>query len=144
MCSSCRMLIALSLLAVCAACARGEVEERKPDVILVTIDALRADSLSFAGNPHVESLNLDRFAANGIVFSEAISSFYGTTAPMPSLMTGLYPSFEGVEKWNAATQYGFSDLNDPESEISRFITEHKMHRKKVEAGTKPMVFYYDG
>jgi len=108
------MLIAPFLLAVFAACAGSKTPEQKPNVILITIDALRADSLSFAGHPNVKSPNLDRFAANGIVFSEAIGSFFGTTAAMPSLMTGLYPSFEGVDEWNLATQYGFSDLNDPD------------------------------
>jgi len=108
------MLIAPLLLAVHPACTESKPEDRRPNVILITIDALRADSLSFAGHPHVKSPNLDRFAASSIVFSEAISSFVGTTAAMPSLMSGLFPSFEDVDRWNAATYYGFSDLNDPD------------------------------
>jgi arylsulfatase A-like enzyme len=107
-------LIALLLLAIHPACTASRPGEEKANVILVTIDALRADSLSFSGHPQVESPNLDRFAADSIVFSQAISSFVGTTAAMPSLMTGLFPSFEGVDQWNAATYYGFSDLNDPD------------------------------
>jgi arylsulfatase len=112
--SSCSTLIALLLLAIHPACTVSRPGEGKTNVILVTIDALRADSLSFAGHPHIESPNLDRFAANSIVFSEAISSFVGTTPAMPSLMSGLFPSFEDVDHWNAATYYGFSDLNDPD------------------------------
>jgi len=38
----------------------------------------------------------------------------------------------------------FGDLNDADSPVARFITEHKTNRKKVEAGTRPMIFYYDG
>jgi arylsulfatase A-like enzyme len=112
--SSRSTLIALLLLAIQPACTASRPGEEKTSVILVTIDALRADSLSFAGPPDVESPNLDRFAAKSIVFTDAISSFVGTTAAMPSLMTGLFPSFEGVDQWNAATYYGFSDLNDPD------------------------------
>jgi arylsulfatase len=112
--SGCSTLIALLLLAIHPACTASRPGEGRTSVILVTIDALRADSLSFAGGPHIESPNLDRFAAKSVVFTEAISSFVGTTAAMPSLMTGLFPSFEGVDRWNAATYYGFSDLNDPD------------------------------
>jgi len=122
--STCWMLVAPLLLVVCAACKRIEPEQPGPDVILITIDALRADSLSLSGDSHAESPNLARFAASSIVFSEAISSFVGTTAAMPSLMTGLHPSFEGVDEWKATTQFGFSDLNDPDERkgLTRNVT----------------------
>jgi arylsulfatase A-like enzyme len=128
------MLIAPSLLAVYAACAGSETEDQEPNVILITIDALRADSLSCTGHPHVKSPNLDRFAADGIVFSEAISSFFGTTAAMPSLMTGLYPNFEGVHEWNFATQYGFSDLNDPDEQKGLTRNVHTLAEMLQSAG----------
>ena len=43
----------------------------RPDVLLVTIDTLRADALGFAGNRRVETPVLDRLAARGIVFANA-------------------------------------------------------------------------
>ncbi len=128
------MLVPLCLLAVHSACTGSGAEEQKPDVILITIDALRADSLSYAGHPHVKSPNLDRFAASNIVFSEAISSFFGTTAAMPSLMTGLYPSFEDVDEWNVATQYGFSDLNDPDEQMGLTRNVHTLSEILRSAG----------
>jgi arylsulfatase A-like enzyme len=85
----------------------------RPDIVLITVDALRADALSCAGNPQVETPHLDRLAADGVMFSQAISSFVGTTAAMPSLMTGRFPSFEDVSEWNEATFNGFCHLNSP-------------------------------
>jgi len=34
---------------------------------------------------------------------------------MPSLMTGLFPSFEGVDKWVKTTRHGFNDFESPAS-----------------------------
>ena len=41
----------------------------RPDVLLITIDTLRADALGFAGNTAVETPVLDRLAAAGRVFT---------------------------------------------------------------------------
>ncbi len=48
--------------------AVGFLDSSRPDVLLVTIDTLRADSLGFAGNKSVETPVLDRLAAQGRVF----------------------------------------------------------------------------
>lgn len=93
-----------------------------PSLVLVTVDALRHDYLSFAGDPHPTSPVLDALAEEGATFSQAITSFQGTTAAMPSLMTGLYPSFEGITSWNHATWTGFTDLKSPEEQGQRGLT----------------------
>jgi arylsulfatase A-like enzyme len=62
----------------------------RPNVLLVTIDQWRADCLSCAGHPLVETPNLDRFAATAVRFT----SHYAQAAPCgpsrASLHTGLY------------------------------------------------------
>ncbi len=84
------------------------------NVVLLTIDALRADAVSYAGYRYETTPELDRLAGQSTVFLTAISSHLGTPPAMSSLMTGLFPSFEGVEKWHRPTHHGFSDLNSPE------------------------------
>ncbi|NNE42873.1 MAG: 4Fe-4S dicluster domain-containing protein [Gemmatimonadetes bacterium] len=37
----------------------------------------------------------------------------------------------------------FGDINDPESEVSKLIASRRTHRKKVEAGTDPQIYYVD-
>jgi len=108
-------VLAMVLVLISAACGPRlpNAGEQRPDVILITVDALRADSLSCAGSPLIQTPNLDRLASEGILFSQAMSSFVGTTAAMPSLMSGLFPSFEGITEWSPATHSGFRHLSDP-------------------------------
>ena len=94
-------------------CGREPENATPPNIVLVTIDALRADYLSSAGHHHKTTPYLDRLAKNGVLFSQAITSFPGTPPTMPSLMTGLFPNFEGIERWTTATKDGFSDLRSP-------------------------------
>jgi arylsulfatase len=62
-----------------------------PDLVLVTIDTLRADHLGFAGHARATSPFLDRLAAGGVVFETAIAQGSATRESMASLMTGLQP-----------------------------------------------------
>lgn len=71
-------------------------ELRGADVILVTIDTLRADSPHYAGNARVSTPNLDRLAAEGIVFTEAHAHNVVTLPSHANILTGLYPYQHGV------------------------------------------------
>jgi len=74
--------------------AAGKLAGR-PDIVLVTVDTLRADHLSTYGHPRETSPNLDRLAARGVLFERAYSTM-GTTLPAHlSIMTGLYPHQHG-------------------------------------------------
>src|SRR5947208_11559343 len=66
-----RYTVLLLLLLACHRPEQPHLAAQKPDVILVTIDTLRADSLGFAGNARVKTPFLDRMAAEGIVFTNA-------------------------------------------------------------------------
>ena len=37
----------------------------------------------------------------------------------------------------------FGDLNDPKSEVSRLLASHRTSQRKVEAGTRPQIYYID-
>lgn len=97
-----RCLIAASLLALLASCngrhetAGLQTGAEKPDVILVTIDTLRADSVGFAGNTRVKTPFLDRMAGEGIVFTNAHAHNVVTLASHTNILTGLYPFQHGV------------------------------------------------
>jgi hypothetical protein len=64
----------------------------RPDVILITVDALRADHLSLYGYRKLTSPILDEFAGHAAVFTSAITQAPYTKAAIASLMTGLYPT----------------------------------------------------
>jgi len=68
------------------------------DIILVTIDTLRADSLGYAGNPNVKTPFLDSLAARGIVFMNAHAHNVITLPSHVNILTGLYPFQHGVRE----------------------------------------------
>lgn len=78
--------------------ARQEQDARsaRPDVVLVTIDTLRADALGFAGNRRAETPTLDRLATQGLVFEHAHAHNVVTLPSHVNILTGLYPYQHGV------------------------------------------------
>ncbi len=68
------------------------------DVVLITIDTLRADSLGFAGNSKVATPVIDRLAAAGRVFSFAHAHNVVTLPSHANILTGRYPYQHGVHE----------------------------------------------
>ncbi|RPH55359.1 hypothetical protein EHM82_05450, partial [bacterium] len=83
---------ALAAVAVCAgALFAAAPAPQRGDVLLVTIDTLRADSLGFAGNRRVQTPVLDRLASQGRVFPNAHAHNVVTLPSHANILTGLYP-----------------------------------------------------
>jgi arylsulfatase A-like enzyme/thioredoxin-like negative regulator of GroEL len=66
------------------------------DVVLITVDTLRADAVGFAGNRLVATPTLDRLAAAGRVFPDAHAHDVVTLPSHTNILTGLYPFQHGV------------------------------------------------
>ncbi len=64
--------------------------------ILITVDTLRADALSFAGNSRAATPALDRLAAAGRVFDDTHAHCVTTLPSHASILTGLYPYQHGA------------------------------------------------
>jgi arylsulfatase A-like enzyme/tetratricopeptide (TPR) repeat protein len=95
------MLVLLSLAAAggsqCGRPARTPAAAQPPpDVVLITIDTLRADALGFAGNARVRTPNLDRLASEGLVFTGAHAHNVMTLPSHANILTGLYPYQHGI------------------------------------------------
>jgi len=67
-----------------------------PNVIVYLIDALRADHLGCYGYPPSTSPNIDRFAAESVVFDDAQAQTSWTRPAVASLFTGLWPQVHGA------------------------------------------------
>lgn len=63
-----------------------------PNIILISADGLRWDSLGCHGNPDVKTPNIDALAAHGVSFSQAISAFTGFPAGGHAFLTGAHPA----------------------------------------------------
>ncbi len=66
------------------------------NVILITVDTLRADTLGFAGHPLVTTPTLDRLALSGRIFDSAHAHCVTTLPSHASMLTGLYPFQHGA------------------------------------------------
>ncbi|MFB0518641.1 MAG: sulfatase [Acidobacteriota bacterium] len=65
-------------------------------IILISLDALRKDHLGCYGYSRDTSPNIDKIAAQGILFQNAISQSSWTLPSHASLLTSKYPSFHGA------------------------------------------------
>jgi arylsulfatase A-like enzyme len=79
----------------------------KPNIVLVTVDTLRADHLACYGYFRETSPHLDALSREGVLFERAYSVM-GTTLPSHlSIMTGLYPHQHGYVANHGAMAGGF-------------------------------------
>lgn len=69
---------------------------KKLNILLISIDTLRADHLRCYGYPRPISPNIDSLARKGILFQNALSASPWTTPSHISLMTSLYPSVHKI------------------------------------------------
>lgn len=86
-----------------AATARANAErflpkqgERPPNILLITVDTLRADHLSAWGYARPTSPNLDRLAGEGMRFDLAQSQWPKTGPSFASIHTSTYPKDNGI------------------------------------------------
>ena len=101
-------LIAAAVLIVIAAAAfvvmrrRGAVpsigSSKQPDIILVTIDTLRADGVSFTGSTKASTPFLDELARGGVYYRNAHAHNVVTLPSHSNILTGLLPYQHGVRE----------------------------------------------
>ena len=101
-----RAALVLAAILLAVNCRKGEPPSRSGehaavsrvprDVVLVTIDTLRYDAVGFDGNTRGTTPNLDRFAAEGRVFSFAHAHNVITLPSHTNILTGLYPYAHGI------------------------------------------------
>jgi len=102
-CTFVRCLAAAIAWLLAPACAD---KERQPDILIVVVDALRADHLGCYGYGRPTSPHIDEFAKGAMVFDNAIAASSWTKPSIPSLLTGLYPSQHGVFSGNHDDEAG--------------------------------------
>lgn len=67
----------------------------QPNILLITIDTLRADKMSCYGYKVPTTPNIDRLSAQSIRFEQAITGGSWTQAAFPVMMTSSYASWYG-------------------------------------------------
>lgn len=79
---------------------------QRPNILLITSDQQRTDTLACYGNPHAVSPHLDRLAEQGVVFDQAHTNCPVCMPARTSLLTGVHTPVHGC------LENGFARRND--------------------------------
>lgn len=83
-------------LAATAVGAYAQAKQASPNLVFIMADQFRGDALGCIGKEPVLTPNLDKLAAEGVIFTNAISSYPVSSPARAMLMTGMYPITNGV------------------------------------------------
>jgi arylsulfatase A-like enzyme/Flp pilus assembly protein TadD len=72
------------------------VWSKSPNVVLITIDTLRADHVGCYGDRQAHTPNLDSLGREGVQFRTVVTAVPLTLPSHCSIMTGTYPTLHGV------------------------------------------------
>ncbi len=75
--------------------------KEKCNVLLISIDSLRADHMGVYGYSRDTTPNIDKLAQKGTVFENYIASSYLTPTSEMSVQTGLYPTSNGITNFDS-------------------------------------------
>ncbi len=92
-----RALCLGALVIIMASCSRPHEVRTPPHILLISIDALRADHLSCYGYDRPTTPFLDGLAARGTRFSLAFANTHGTPPSHTTLLSSLYQETHGVD-----------------------------------------------
>ena len=74
----------------------GDLKQPRLNVLLITVDTLRADRVSCYNSQHVQTSNMDSLAERGFVFTRAFAHNPLTLPSHTNIMLGTTPLFHGV------------------------------------------------
>jgi len=101
------ILVLLSVSFVAPATAAS-----KPNIVLITLDSVRADRMSFLGAKGALTPSLDHLAAGSIVFEHAYAQAPGTVVSHATILSGSYPQSTGLTEIGGALTPSLPSLPD--------------------------------
>lgn len=79
-----------------ATAANAQKKQSSPNLVFIMADQFRGDALGCIGKEPVKTPCLDRLAAEGVNFTNAVSSYPVSSPARAMLMTGMYPAHNKV------------------------------------------------
>jgi choline-sulfatase len=92
------------------ACARVATPPAPRNLLLISVDTLRADKLGTYGATQEVSPHIDALARQSVVFENAISQSSWTLPAFASMITSTYPSTHEVDHFSAGLAPSFETL----------------------------------
>jgi choline-sulfatase len=127
------VLAAAALLPACRRTSPGATPNR-PNVLLVTIDTLRADHVGCYGDAAASTPVLDALAARGVRFATAVAHVPLTGPSHASILTGLGPLGHGFREnagfvLPAPVRSGAQDFHDAGYRTAAFVSAFPLDRR---------------
>ncbi|MBZ0112265.1 MAG: sulfatase-like hydrolase/transferase, partial [Thermoanaerobaculia bacterium] len=91
-----KFLVTCVAVVLFTACSPSATSRRLPDVVLVTVDTLRADRVGIYGSTTSQTPHFDDLALGGAWFRHAVAPLPETRPSHFTLFTSLYPRDHGV------------------------------------------------
>lgn len=120
-------VVSALLLAPIQGC-QPRIDSDRLNLVIIWVDTLRADHLGCYGYTRPTSRNIDSLAAEGTLFTRAVSQSPWTLPSTASLLTGLYPTRHGATNRRAR-------LPDFRSTLAEVLREHGYRTSAVVSHT---------
>ncbi|MBK7641554.1 MAG: sulfatase [Planctomycetes bacterium] len=116
-------LLLFVALAACLACGKSKTPHGRPNLLLVSVDCLRADHLSCYGYARETSPAIDQLAREGVRFEHAFSASGWTVPSHLSMLTGLPMSVHGIDDERLWMRYDEEGHQLPVPMRGTFVSE---------------------
>lgn len=119
------LLVAAILAAGCSRPSASTVldDPPRPPIVLIVVDALRADRLGCYGYHRPTSPHTDRFAEESVLFEMALSNSSSSAPSFTSLFTSLSPPVHGVGNLSTAVRL-YPPLPDSIPLLAEILSEN--------------------
>ena len=111
------VVLAITLIIVISSCKKDNenasgsaAKGKRPNIIVLTVDTLRADHMALYGYHRDTMPAIGEFAKTAVVFDQAVVSRGNTRASYASMLTGLYPFHHGIYNNNIVLHGNFKTL----------------------------------
>src|SRR5437763_14606103 len=91
-----KRLVFVLISAICASASAAPSAHPTMNVVVITIDTLRADHLGCYGYKQIHTPNIDALAADGCRFEKAVAVVPVTLPSQTTIFTGTYPMLSGM------------------------------------------------
>lgn len=131
------MFFALTVSSFFAACSKERVVKRK-QIILISIDTLRADHLSAYGYSRDTSPHLKGLLKDSVYYTQAYPNGCWTMPSHMTLLTGTLPSRHGItQPWGTVYKKKYWQLNDGIKTIADVLEAHDAGIKTIKYAKLP-------
>lgn len=116
-------LLLLGCLAAASGCVpSASASASRPNVVVVLVDTLRAENIGAYGyTAHPTTPNLDRFAAQSVLFEHVVTQAAWTVPAVTSLMTSLDPLTHRVLRYNPSQRLEMDQLASSEDTLAELF-----------------------